>query len=167
MKRQIFCTVLFSAAVAVGAAAQTGTPPSTGAQADKDQMTISGCLQQGSGSGSTGTSGTATSGSNKPSGSEFVLTNATAAARGASGTGTSGGATASGASATSYKLSGGNQNDLKKYVNSQVEIRGRVEHSSASSGSTAGGTASRSSDQSMPTLRVSSVRQIASSCAGQ
>ena len=169
MKRQILCTALLSAAVAVGASAQTRTGTGTGAQSDKEQMTITGCLQQGSESATTGTSGSATGSAGKSAGSAFVLTNATAAARASSGsgTGTSGGASAPAASATSYKLSGGNQNDLKKYVNTQVEIRGKVEHSSASSGNPAGGTPSRSSDQSMPTLRVASVRQIASSCSGQ
>jgi hypothetical protein len=86
------------------------------------------------------------------------------------------------------KLEGGNQSDLKQYVNSQVEITGRMDHrsggaTSGGAGSTAGGSGATSSSgagstssaagatapggASMPTLHVSSVRQIAPSCNGK
>ena len=55
----------------------------------------------------------------------------------------------------STKLSG-ESNDLKKYVNSQVEIKGKVD--SASAGAAAGGS-------SGPTLRVDSVKQVSPSCS--
>lgn len=88
----------------------------------------------------------------------------------------------------------GSQSDLQKYANSQVEVRGTLDSKmSGSSGSTTGSAAAGSatgssatgstasgstatgstagatgstSGQDMATLRVTSVRQIASSCSG-
>jgi len=45
------------------------------------------------------------------------------------------------ASASQYKLVGGNKDDLRRYVNSQVEITGRVDDSASSSGGAMGGGA--------------------------
>lgn len=92
---------------------------------------------------------------------------------------------------TSYRLIGGSHNsDLEKYVNSDVEIKGTIVGRDASMGGGAGttgsptgatptetspstGTASgtRSSNMdresgNMPALRVTSVRQISSTCSG-
>jgi len=97
------------------------------------------------------------------------------------------------ASASQYKLVGGNKDDLRRYVNSQVEITGKVDNSASSSGGAMGGTAtgagstatgstaagstatgstaagstaSRASDAG-PTLNVDSVRQVSPSCSAQ
>jgi len=100
------------------------------------------------------------------------------------------------ASASQYKLVGGNKDDLRRYVNSQVEITGKVDNSASSSGAAMGGTAtgagstatgstatgsastgstatgsaagtaSRASDAG-PTLNVDSVRQVSPSCSAQ
>jgi hypothetical protein len=93
-----------------------------------------------------------------------------------------------GASATQYKLAGGSKDELRRYVNSQVEITGKIENASSSSsgatgststgstaggsatGSTAGGSASGSASRgsdSGPTLHVDSVRQVSPSCSAQ
>jgi hypothetical protein len=72
-----------------------------------------------------------------------------------------------------FKLSGGSKDELRRYVNSKVEIRGRVEGGSASGASTgatgatgAGAStgASASASGSGQTLNVESVKQIAPSC---
>jgi hypothetical protein len=87
-------------------------------------------------------------------------------------------------------LSGGDQADLKKYLNSQVEIRGTLQGgnrtgssatgsgtgsasgtgsgSGTGTGSSASGTgSSQSGMQTAPTLRVTSVKQIAPSCSSE
>jgi hypothetical protein len=80
-----------------------------------------------------------------------------------------------------YKLSGGDEDDLKKYLNSQVEIRGTLDAKGAMAGSSSAGSAGSgtgtgsagtragqsSSDENLPTLRVTSVRQVAETCAGR
>jgi hypothetical protein len=179
MKRQLFFGALFAAAISVGMSAQTPQTPSSTAQqpsrAKNQEVTLTGCLQTGSGSSTTGTSGTAASGSQKSgsssmSGGEFVLANAKmGGSSGASAAGTAGspsGAASSSSAADRYKLVG-HQNDLRKYANSQVEVRGTIE-SKASSTSGSGDTpsAAASSSSSEPTLRVSSVKQTAPSCSG-
>ncbi|HVJ26893.1 MAG TPA: hypothetical protein VM493_05095 [Vicinamibacterales bacterium] len=96
-----------------------------------------------------------------------------------------------------FMLTGGDQADLKKYINSQVEIRGTLHGgnrmgsgtgasatgsgtgsgsgtgtgsgsgSGTGSGSSASGTGSQSGMQAAPTLRVTSVKQIAPSCSSE
>jgi hypothetical protein len=193
MKRTILFGTMLSAALATGLSAQT--PQTSGAGStdpqspNSPQMIITGCLKSGdsSSSASTGGTPTGTSGATGTAGAAtagggYILTNATAgsapSATGATGsTGSATGAATAGTSGStaSYKLQGGAESDLSKYVNSQVEIRGTLASSSSSSSagsSTAGGaTGSTSSSRessvnsNLPTLRVSSVRQIASSCS--
>jgi len=208
MKRSIMFGVLFSAALAVGAGAQStgGQTPTQSGSSDQSQVTVTGCLQSdtgaatgtsgaGSTAGSTGAGSTGATGSGASRGGGFVLTNAKMGGSSASGstagssTGTAGsatGSTSSGMAAgmTRIKLEG-SQSDLQKYANSQVEVRGKLEKStrsgsgttgSATSGATgaAGATGSgagasgsaSTSRQDMPTLQVSSVRQVSPSCSG-
>jgi len=49
-----------------------------------------------------------------------------------------------GASANQYKLTGGSKDDLRRYVNSQVEITGKLENASSSSSGAMGGSATGS-----------------------
>jgi len=237
MKRNVFFGTVFSAALAVGVSAQTG---SAGSQSPSQsatkaqQVTVTGCLQSagmatgtttgaggtgtgttGSGTTGSGTSGTGTSGAatgaptgmNAPggSGAEFMLTNAKmgsgATATGAAGSATTGsgtGGTGSAMSGTSgtgssastkgnrFMLSGGNPQELRQYINSQVEISGTLQpgtggtgmgtgtgsgsatgtgtatgSGSATSGSGAAGTMAADAQR----LRVTSVKQIAASCS--
>ena len=172
MKRQMFFATAFAAALAVGAAAQTGTGTATSPQTgqDKQPVTITGCLQQASAAtGTTGTTGTASS---EP---KFILTDAvkgsSSASGAAAGTGTAG--TSSASMDNKFKLIGGDEDDLKKYVNTKVEIRGTLEKSSMPSSGAATGTGTgaagsrpQSGDQNLPGLRVTSVRQVAQSCSG-
>jgi hypothetical protein len=177
MKRQMFFATVFSAALAVSGAAQTGAPGAqTGSQQTQQkeqQVTMVGCLQQSS-AGAAGTTGTA----GAKAEAHFILSNASPASGSAAGSttaGTSGTAGASSAAGNRYRLVGGDREDLEKYLNSKVEIRGTVERGPSSSmpgsGTGAGAPptgapAGQSSDEKLPTLRVTSVRQIAKDCAG-
>jgi hypothetical protein len=173
MKRQMFFATAFSAALAVGAAAQTGTGTATTPQQDTkaQQVTMTGCLER-SAAGTAGTAGTATGTPSSAAAAGFILSNASAgsgsSASGTSGTSGTGAAGTSSSPGAKYRLMGGDQEDLTKYVNSKVEIRGTLDRSSASSatGAAAGTSASGQSSDNLPTLRVTSVKQIAASCAG-
>jgi hypothetical protein len=190
MKRQLFFGTLFAAALSAGISAQTPQPSSstpqtpqtptssTAQQGSRDknqQVTLTGCLQSGSGASTSGTTGTAASGSQKSgsssmSGGDFVLANAKmGGSSGSSATGTTGtpsSATSSSSSAADkYKLTG-HEGDLRKYANSQVEVRGTIDSKSSSTSGGASPSASASSSSSEPTLHVSSVKQISPSCSG-
>jgi hypothetical protein len=146
--------------------------PSAQAPSQKDDsssktITVTGCLQADSAS-ATGTSGAGAPGApagGAPAGGassskseSFILANASEGS-GAGAAGAAGGAagtagSASKSSASQYKLTGGNKGDLTKYVNSKVEIKGKLD--------SAGGAMSSSS--SGPTLHVDSVKQVSPSC---
>lgn len=194
MKRQIFFGTLLSTALAVGVGAQQ-TPPSsssTPGQSDRSgqTVTVTGCLQSGSGaSGSTASSPTGApagqAGATSSSSGQYILANATMGS-GSSATGTTGatpsagaatpsaGASSSASTGKSYKLVGGDSEDLKKYVNSKVEVTGTLDSKSSSSGagstgttgSAGAGASSSSMAGSMPSLKVTSVRQVSGSCTG-
>lgn len=179
MKRQMIFATAFSAALAVSVAAQTGTPP-TGAQTgspqqerqSSQQVTMTGCLQQAS-SGVAGTAGAATTSSPEK---QFVLANATpagsSAASGTAGTSGTPGAASSSSMGNRYRLVGGDRKDLEKYLNSKVEIRGTLEKSgysapgAAATGAAPGTPEQSKADDKLPILHVTSVKQIAESCAG-
>ena len=192
MKRSILFGTILSAALATGLSAQT--PQTSGAgssdsQPSGQQVTITGCLKSGdasssaAGSAVTGATGTAGATDTKPgaAGGGYILANAkpgsSASSTGTAGTaGSAAGATAgtsgSASAGATYKLQGGDPSDLSKYANSQVEVRGTLSSASASStGSATGATGSTSASResgtssNMPTLRISSVSQISSSCS--
>ena len=205
MKRQIFFGTLLSTALAVGVGAQQTPPSSSSSPGQSDRsgqtVTVTGCLQSGSGaSGSTASSptgapaGQAGASSSSSRGGQFILANATMGSGSGSATGTTGGtppagapsSSSSSASGKSYRLTGGDTEDLQKYVNSKVEVTGTLQDSSrSSSGSTgatgspstgagagtgttgsAAGSSSSSMAGNMPQLRVTSVRQVSGSCTG-
>jgi hypothetical protein len=178
MKRNILFGSVLAAALSVGLAAQspTGAPqdpaappssprPSPSAQAPsaKDDssktITVTGCLQADTASptGTTGAAapaggGAAAGGAASSKSESFILANASmgsgAAAGGAAGT------TGSSSSASQYKLTGGSKSDLTKFVNSKVEIKGKLDSASGA----------MSSSSSGPTLHVDSVKQVSPSC---
>jgi hypothetical protein len=199
MKRNILVGSMLCAALTVGAAAQSPAP--SGQTSDQKQptpnqtMTITGCLQEaGSAVSATGTSGSATKSPSKAD--NFVLANATAAATGgtttagavaspdsrpAANTGTSpsagtavGSSSASRADAAQYKLSGGDKDQLRRYVDSKVEITGKIEGpaaartattgASASADTTSTGTRTPETKTTGQTLHIDSVHQLAPSC---
>jgi hypothetical protein len=159
----LFGSILAAAlSVGVGAQAPTGAPqdptsprPSSDqpmAKSSSDAITVTGCVQADS-AAATGTSGSA-AGAPSAKSESFILANATAGSGAGAAAGTAG-TTGAGASASQYKLSG-KSDDLKKYVNSKVEIKGKVDSASAGAASSSG-----------PTLRVDSVKQVSPSCSQQ
>ena len=179
MKQEFVFGGLIALALSVGTAAQTAYPTSQDKDKDKDKdtVTVTGCLVPGAG-GAVGTSGT-TSTATPSASAGFILINATkdgapAATTTAGTSGTSATTTAPAADAgKSYALVGGDPSDLQKWVNSRVEIKGTIEPSAAApamtGGSTAGTTATAERpEKSVPQrLRVTSVKQIASTCSQQ
>jgi hypothetical protein len=154
MTRTALCGAIFSAALAVGVSAQTPAGQA-GAMQDKQApkagaITVTGCLapDTGAASGATGTTGTS---GTKSEG--YILKNVTASPAGA--------AASASPTASEYVLTGGNKADLKKYENSKVEIKGRVEDSKAPKSAPSGAAAGPES----PRLHVDSVKQIAASCS--
>ena len=165
MKQSFVFATIFSSALAISAAAQT-QPPGQEKTAQAQEVTVSGCLQSAPSSSSGAATGTTGATSSASRGDHFMLTNA----KMAGGSATSGTSSTAGASMSQFKLEGGSQSDLKKYVNSQVEVRGKLDRdrSSATAGAPpAGGATGAQKKDDMPTLHVSSVRQVATSCSGQ
>lgn len=176
MKRSLLCGSILSTVFAVSVTAQTGSSGSSshGGSRERRQVTVTGCLGTDASAGAAGTTGAAASGTtsagatgSRSAGSNFVLTNAKI-----------------GGAMTRVKLEGGDQSDLQKYLNSQVEIRGTMTGAEPSgAGSTSGSTISGATitgtgtagstgagtaaigESAGPTLRVNSVRQVTSSCS--
>jgi hypothetical protein len=165
MKRQMYLATAFSAALGVSLAAQTGTAPGAQAQEKQSsqQVTMTGCLEHAK-SGVAGTTGTPAGAS---ASEEFVLSNASPSTGASGAPGTAGTAGAAGAASSSmgnkYRLVGGDKEDLQKYLNSQVEIRGTLDKSSAMGAAPA--APGEPASEKLATLRVTSIKQIASTCA--
>jgi hypothetical protein len=121
-----------------------------------DTVTLTGCVERNTASSTAGTTGTT---SPSASSSQFVLRNVTSSGSSAtSTTGTTGSAMSSSYAGGVY-LNPGTE-DLEKHVNKKVEIKGKVDTSAAASS-----TASASSS-SMPTLKISSIKDVADTCSG-
>jgi len=183
MRRTILIGAMLSAVLVTGASAQTAQTPRAGSNetAAGTEVKMTGCLRSGEGSRDTQSGGTTAAAGAAPS--QYVLTEAATVpeAKATRGQDASTGAAGSSPAATSYRLTG-NQGDLLKYVNSKVEVLATLSTSSnsgpapstgATSGATgtagatgAGATATRETGttSTMPTLRVSSVRRLATSC---
>jgi hypothetical protein len=174
-----------SAALATCVSAQA--PRSAAASSDQatSEVTVIGCLKSGDADGKVG-AGSPTGGA---VGAGFFLADATATpdARATQRTGMTGTgappsptASATDTSALIYKLQGGDPSEFRKYLNSKVEVRGRLAgtpSSAAPTGATSGSTGSAGAtgsgaaatretgaSASIPTLRVSSARQVAANC---
>jgi collagen type I alpha len=173
MKRQIIMGTMLSAVLATGVAAQqppaSGDPGARPAQSSDSAQTITvtGCLAAASASPSTAP------GAGSPSAGAsggFELKNATTGtmAKGSSPAGAPGaapGATGtSGAAGTTYKLVGGDSEDLQKNVGKKVEVTGSVaaRGSSSAPGSAAG--AASGSSASGQSFQVKSIRATGDSC---
>jgi hypothetical protein len=172
--------IVLVAGCAVGVYAQTGSSTSqSSSTADKNAITVTGCLERASQSGMTGTSGTAgTSGSTATSSSAsgWVLSNAKPAGSSGSSspygssspsstTGTSG-STVSGSSGTSYFLDG-SDTELSRHAGHEIEVIGTLESSSSSTGASSASSTTPSTSSSttgQQRLRVTSVKMISSTC---
>ena len=167
MKSNFLYGSILAAALSVGVGAQAPTAapqdpaspqPSREqqqpmAKSSSDSVTVTGCIQADT-AAATGTSGSATSpaGGASSKAESFILANVSSGSGGGAAAGTAGTAGAGAPTASQYKLSG-KSDDLKKYVNSKVEIKGKVDSGSGAAAS------------SSPTLRVDSVKQVSPSCS--
>jgi hypothetical protein len=189
MRRQLIFGIATAASLSVAIGAQT---PQSGGQADRasQSVTLTGCLQPADRSPATaGTSGGDTTSRQNSQRGPLILTNASVANRSPSGTAGTGSATGTAGSTssstptgsatrqagpTTYRILGGDDQNLHQYVNSQVEIVGTLDDAAArgtATGTSASGTertgaAASSSTTSLPAVRVTSVRQISDSCSG-
>ena len=167
MKSNFLYGSILAAALSVGVGAQAPTAapqdpaspqPSREqqqpmAKSSSDSVTVTGCIQADT-AAATGTSGsTSPAGGASSKAESFILANVSSGSGGAAA-GTAGTTGASAPTASQYKLTG-KSDDLKKYVNSKVEIKGKVD---------SGSGAAASSASSGPTLRVDSVKQVSPSC---
>jgi hypothetical protein len=157
MTRTALCGAILSAAMAVGVSAQTAgqATPQEKQGMKAGTITVTGCLAPDTGS----TGGAATGGATGTSGAKsegYILKNVTASP--------SGGAAASASPiASEYMLAGGNKSELKKFENSKVEIRGKIEDIKAPTSPS--GAAGAASATPAPRLHVDSVKQIAATCS--
>ena len=160
MTRTALCGAILSAAMAVGVSAQTGAGQAAGMQdkqnAKPGTVTVTGCLAPDTGSTGTAAAGGATGTSGAKS-EGYILKNVTASPSGA------GAAASASPIASEYMLAGGNKSELKKFENSKVEIRGKIEDSKAPASPS--GAAGAASAPAAPRLHVDSVKQIAASCS--
>ena len=188
MKRQIIFGTMLSAALAVGVGAQeppatpaqTPSTPSTSSRESQQSdsaktVTMSGCLQaaSSSGGGAAAQPGAAGAGASSQA-KNFILASAspagskTGAAPGAAGAPSTSTAGTTGSGST-YRLTGGDDQNLDKYVGQRVEVTGTLSGRSMGSSSGAGapgaGAGASGSSQSGPALNVSSVRATGESCA--
>ena len=188
MKRQLMFGTMLSAALAVGVGAQQPpasgssspqTPPSERpAQSQAQPMTVTGCLEAASAAGGGAPAAAAEPGApGAKAAGGFVLTNVTAGGSAAKAPGAATGATGAGATGTSgstasrYRLTGGESQNLQQYVGQKVEVTGSAAGGSGSSPSASPGAAgapgasasggSRGQDQA---LRVTSVRPTGDKC---
>lgn len=184
MRRSILVGMMLSAGLVVEAAAQSSPPqPSTSGET---QLTITGCLKSGGTSAATGTSGAAATDASRSTGagSGFVLVDVktlTSPTRGGSAAAAKPDASAE-PNLTSFRLEG-RESDLKKYTNSAVEVSGALAETkptgaagSATAGATgqagptgsgAAATGTAPESRNVPTLRVTSVRQVSPTCTGR
>jgi len=182
MKRQIIFGTLLSAVVATGVAAQqppaSGDPGSRPAQSSDSaqSITVTGCLAAAPGGASSPSAapGAASPSAGASASGGFVLNNATTGtmAKGSSPAGAPGaapGATGtSGTAGTTYKLVGGDSEDLQKNVGKKVEVTGSVARGASSSPSSpsspAAGASGSSASSSAQSFQVKSIRATGDSC---
>ena len=179
MSKRVWSSTVVAMSV-VACATLIAQQPTTSASAtdrsDKEKVTVTGCLQQATGSSSS--SSAPTSAGTSSSSSEFMLTNATMSSgkssTSTSSTGTTGSATSStagtsGSTGTSYMLDG-SSSELRPHLNHEIEITGELKaKTSESSTSTSSPTTSSTSSSTMShqTIKVDSVRMVASSCTAR
>src|SRR5438094_4636810 len=152
-------------------AAQTSSSATSGQTSSDRPVTVTGCLQKGDQSSSSATTGTTGSASS----AQFILANAKPSS-GSSTAGTTG--TAPGGATTESSRMGGNKyqlegsaTELEKHVGHQIEVTGTIDRNA--SGSTAGGAAAGAAGSASsrsganPSLKVTSVKMVSSTCTSE
>jgi|SRR6185436_1544090 len=176
MKRHVMLGTVFSAALAVGAAAQsqppsqspTSQPPTSQSPTSQDTsrsssgtVTVTGCLKADTSSPS---AAPGAPGAPASSASAGYILEASGSSSAASPTEKPSPTATSGTSSnTTYKLTGGSS-DLASLVGKKVEVKGTVQKSAG--GGAAAESRPGSSDMSkQQQLRVSSVKEVSGSCS--
>src|SRR5262249_29667282 len=178
MRRHLMLGTVFSAALAVGAAAQsagqspagqspaqppTGQSPTgqdTKGSSAAQTITVTGCLKADTSSPSSAAPGAPANPPASSASAGYILEAAPSggAANPPSPTATSG-------SATTYKLSGGSS-DLATLVGKKVEVKGTLQSKSGGGGASESGPGSAMGDTGKAQqLRVSSVKEVSGSCS--
>ena len=140
-------------------------PASQSSSGQSKSITVSGCIQNApsaTAAAGGGAAGGATASAS--SGAKFVL-----AMKPAAGAGGAGAVGTAGAAATRYQLEG-EEKEISKHLNNQVEITGTLQSSTSSAGGAAPGGAAGAGERSTaasasPTLKVESVKMVAATCS--
>lgn len=163
-RRGMLIAVMAASLTLTGAAQQAQT--GQGSKDTKNQTTtVTGCLSNAVAAGTTASGTAGTSGQTKGNEQQFLLTNASIGA-GSDKTATAG----TSGTGTTYRLTGGNRDELQKFLNSRVEIRGTLQPRAENpSGGRATATGKEKPEQAadpanMQTLRVTAVKQISPTC---
>ena len=186
MKQTAWTAAAIFCATALGVAAQTPATTTSATTMDKsrDQITVTGCLQESS------RNSTATTSSTSTTAGDYTLANATIGKSASSSTTASSTTTAetttaattgtTGSTATdttrpgqaSYTLDG-SASELKSHVGHRIEVSGTLENnhdpsaSSTATSTTTSAAASSRMESGPQRIKVSSVRMIAADCASR
>lgn len=158
-RRGMLIAVIAASLTLTGVAQQAQT--GQGSKDTKNQTTtVTGCLSNAAAAGTTARGTAGASGQTKGNEQQFLLTNASIGA----GSGKTATAGTSGAG-TTYRLTGGSRDELQKYLNSRVEIRGTLQpRAEKPSGGGKGKPEQAADPASMQTLRVTAVKQVSPTC---
>ena len=176
MKRHLILGTIFSAALAVGASAQSaGQPPAgqsptgqdTNRSSNAQTMTVTGCLKADTSSASKEPGAPASPGASSASGGYILEVAPSGAANPASPTESPNPTATSGAANKTFKLTGGSS-DLSTMVGKKVEVKGTLQNRAGSamgSPSESRPDSSASDASKAPQLRVTSVKEVPGSCS--
>ena len=170
MRRHFMLGTVFSAALAVGAYAQSAGQSPTGQQdASKSSstaqtVTVTGCLKADSAAASPGAP--ASPGASSAA-AGFILTDVSPSAGAstpASPTESPSPTATSGTSSATYKLTG-SASDFASLVGKKVEVKGTVRASGSGNSPEARPGSAMGDSSKAPQLRVSSVKEVSGSCS--
>jgi hypothetical protein len=170
MKRHLMLGTLFSAALAVGAYAQSAGGQSPTGQQDANRsssaaqtVTLTGCLKADSEAGSPGAPANPGAGS---AAAGYILTDVSPAggSNPASPTESPSPTATSGTSSATYKLTG-SSSDFASLVGKKVEVKGTVRASGAGNAPESRPGAAMGDPSKAPQLRVTSVKEVSGSCS--
>ncbi|HEY6214881.1 MAG TPA: hypothetical protein VIW45_21460 [Vicinamibacterales bacterium] len=168
MKKLAFASALVVCSATAIALAQSTTTSSSSSSSKANRVTVTGCVERGSmpSSETTGTTGTTGSSASTTHDAKFILTKVSSGL--STTTGTTGTTSPSVATPLQYRLDDSEQSRVSPHVGQKVEITGTVEdHDRTSASSVTGTTSGAPSTRVSPTLKVETIRTIASTCASE
>jgi len=171
MKRQFMLGTVFSAALAVGAYAQSAGQSPTGQQdasrssSTAQTVTVTGCLKADSAAATSPGAPASPGASSAAAG--YILTDVSpsaGASNPASPTESPNPTATSGTSSATYKLTG-STSDFTSLVRKKVEVKGTVRASGAANAPESRPGSAMGDSSKAPQLRVSSVKEVSGSCS--